>query len=204
MRITPIAIALASILQMPAQSMANDYDLLSTQAEQINKNKATARAEKEKIKRSSRVDGSKPVYISPVLKTPQYFWANPESVPFSRQKKANISAEQLNRKAGDYYINQYQQLLGLSGKAKRGLKYQHASQTSRKKSIITHYKQYVNDIPVLGGGVNLLMDNQHKLISVSANLAPQVLPVDSEQNFSVTENKAIAIAMSDLIKTVGF
>ena len=171
MRITPIAIALASILQMPAQSMANDYDLLSTQAKQITKNKATERALLKQIQRSSRVDGSKPVYISPVLKTPQFFWANPESAPFARQAGAKLTREQLNRKAGDYYIAQYQQLLGLSGKARRGLKYQHASQTERKKSIITHYKQYVNDIPVLGGGVNLLMDKQHKLISVSANLA---------------------------------
>lgn len=197
MQIRILSLAIAASFSINALAQTQQYDLLQEQARQQQKHGVIYR-ENSALTRSPRIDNTKEVYLTPVLGTPQFFWANASTEPFTVRANKHTTTAQLNRQAGKHYIRQYSDILGLKGTKERELKFRSASQTDGSKAIVISYDQYVNGIPVLGGGVNLLMDKNRQLISVGASIAPKTRAIDSEQEFRLDQRKAIAIAIEDL------
>lgn len=200
MPIKILTLAIITSFSINTFAQTEQYDLLQHQAAKQEKNRSIMFSPHSELTRSARINNSKNVYVAPVLGTPQFFWANSTIKNYKVRNSTTQTSEKMHRSAGRHYINQYKRLLGLNNHGERGLKFRTASQIAKDKAIIVRYDQYVNDIPVLGGAVNLLMDKNHKLISVGANVAPQTRAVADEQNFSYHKNKAVAIALSDLIE----
>lgn len=184
------------------------FDLLQQQQGRDNDNSVN---DKNYLARSNKVDNTKSFYTTPVLGTPQFFWANAkiknfkkstEYISFLKQRQINYNSgnrsKNINRVAGDYYLKQYSELLGYKSQNGNKLKYKNSTQVDKSKPVITSYKQYVNGTPLLGSGVNFLMDKNHKLISVSSTLAPKTKRKASEQDFKLKKNRAISIALSDM------
>lgn len=205
---TSLALAVLTVLTGNSIAVEN-YDLLSAQAELNSKRSMPSPFQQQANKRAKQlqdsplVDGSQLTSVHPVLGTPQFFWASDQIRPFTSQRK--LSQEQQNQAASRYYLNAYKKLLS-SGGGKHYLSLASVSQQSADQPIFARYIQKINGKKVLGSGVTLLMDSRHKLISVSATLAP----IGSTQfnrntlakpEFTLSKQDAINLALQQLIQT---
>lgn len=199
MRITALTLAITASFSINTLAQNGQFDLLQTQAVEQEKNRSVMNPPERELTRSAKIDNSKQVYLTPVLGTPQFFWANSAVKKFKAKKAKHTNTNTMHRSAGRHYVKQYKSLLGIKDAGERGLKYRSVSQPVKDKAITVSYDQYINGVPVLGGGVNLLMDKHHKLIAVGATVASQTRAIGNEQKFTLNKGQAIATAIENLI-----
>lgn len=104
------------------------------------------------------------------LDVPSFVWAAPEAA------KAHVAALKPERQASEaarQHLAKYAGLYGLNPRTLSGATLGQLHDTGRGP-VIARYRQSLNGIEVFQSGLNLLMTRDHRLVSLSGSLSPQV------------------------------